>query len=148
MREELTEAVVRGRSEKRRSQKSHKTNRKTLAPEPPYQQSHRPKVCSSIKNGDPSTGIPQRTPRNPPKQPLDRTSPVADSELKHIDNLIKKIYETKEKFIDFNQITRKTNRNRNLCIHTHTYKHIYCEEIFICLKAYLNYQYLITFLYL
>ena len=51
-------------------------------------------------------------------------------------------------FIDFNQITRKANRYRNLCIHTHTYKHIHCEEIFICLKTHLNYQYLTTFLYL
>ena len=25
-------------------------------------------------------------------------------------------------------------------MHTHTYKHIYCEEIFTCLKAHLNYQ--------
>ena len=54
MREELTEAVV-----WRRSQKSHKTNRITPAPEPTYQQSHMPKACNSIKNGDPSTGSPQ-----------------------------------------------------------------------------------------
>ena len=85
MREELTEAVVWRRSEKRHSQKSHKTNRKTPAPEPPYQQSHRPKVYNSIKNGDPSTGTPQRTPRNPQKHPPDAAPPVAASErfMKH-----------------------------------------------------------------
>ena len=94
MREELTEAVVRRRSEKRRSRKSHKTNRKTPTPEPPYQQSHRPKACNSIKNGDPSTGTPQGIPRNPPKHPPDATPLVAASESKQIDDLIKKIYET------------------------------------------------------
>ena len=94
MREELTEAVVRTRSKKRRSQKSHKTNRKTPASEPPHQQSHRPKACNSIKNGDPSTGTLQRTPGNPLKHPPDATPPVAASELKQIDDLIKKIYET------------------------------------------------------
>ena len=42
MREELTKAV--GALQKKRSQKSHKTKRKTPAPEPPYQQSHKPKA--------------------------------------------------------------------------------------------------------
>ena len=78
MRKELTEAVVRRRSEKRRSQKSHKTNREIPAPEPPYQQGHRPKA----------------NPAKSPKTPPDATSPVAASELKQTDDLIKKIYET------------------------------------------------------
>ena len=70
MREELTEAVVRRRSEKRHSQKSHKTNRKTPAPEPHYQQSHKPKVCNSIKNGDPAQAPPSESREIPPKKPL------------------------------------------------------------------------------
>ena len=82
MRKELTEAVVRRRSEKRRCQKSHKSNRETPAPEPPYQQGHRPKASNSIKNGDPNTDTPKRTPAKSPKTPSDATPPVAASELR------------------------------------------------------------------
>ena len=53
---------------------------------------------------------PSRKPRKIPKNiPPDRTPPVAASKLKQINNdLMKKVYEKQEKFIDFNQITRKT----------------------------------------
>ena len=66
MREEITEAVIRSRS----AEKALPEIPEKALPEPPYQQSYRPKACNSIKNEAPSTGTPQRTPRNPPKDPL------------------------------------------------------------------------------
>ena len=74
MREELTEAVIRRCSAERRSQKSHKTNRETPAPEPPYEQSNRPKACNSVKNGDPTTDTPP-PPSSEPREIPQKTPP-------------------------------------------------------------------------
>ena len=59
MREELTEAVVRRCSAKKALPEIPQNQLEKPAPEPPRQQSNRPKACNSIENGDPTTCTPQ-----------------------------------------------------------------------------------------
>ena len=94
MREELTEAVVpRCSAEKALPEIQPNQQENTCAAASLSTESQAYGLQLS-KMETPAQASPQWTLQNPPKHPPDRMPPVAASELKQIDDLIKKIYET------------------------------------------------------